>query len=162
MVSSSFIKPYLSCSLYLFYFSYIYFTLRGVLMGGGGERVCCKIPICRNCGYRFSSAKSKIKIELDTVGRGLAPAASIQRLHRRELDVPSYLCFAVIPRSLRRGIRSLAALGAARCYASQRSGLPRQFANWLAIITRFHTAINEKTTNARCHSEPARAWESPE
>lgn len=30
MVSSSFIKPYLSCSLYLFYFSYIYFTLRSV------------------------------------------------------------------------------------------------------------------------------------
>ena len=27
MSSSSFIKPYLSCSLYLFYFSYIYFTL---------------------------------------------------------------------------------------------------------------------------------------
>ena len=103
------------------------------LCKGGLEGCTPNYPINRNSGYRHSSAKSKIKLEIVIVGRGLAPAASLQRLHRRELDVPSYLCFAVIPRSLRRGIRSLAAQGAARCYASQRNGLPRQFANWLAM-----------------------------
>ena len=29
---------------------------------------------------------------------GACPAASLQRLHRRKLNVPSYLCFTVIPR----------------------------------------------------------------